>query len=224
MDKRAFTLIELLVVIMIIALMISIVLPVLGAARDMALTSRCKSNQRQLMIGYVAVLPDFNDQTPSFYRPHPNKGFLPDYFWSAFPDLPTLQHNHAPDTNSPAACPQIEAEYDRPVYGAAVVGFGFNARKDEGEGLGDSDDVPWDTIRSPSSYPWQADPWVSSRGVAAAFFGQGSDRADDWGLGFHHDGAANVVFGDGHVGEAVPGDLEHKSLYGEPLFLLDPGG
>lgn len=57
----AFTLIELLVVISIIALLIAILLPALGSAMSAARSSQCKSNQRQLAIGFQVYATDFKD-------------------------------------------------------------------------------------------------------------------------------------------------------------------
>ena len=64
MKKKAFTLIELLVVISIIALLIAILLPVLGAARESAKAMICLTNVRSL--GQAAA--NFNTD---------NKGYFP---------------------------------------------------------------------------------------------------------------------------------------------------
>jgi len=67
MKLRGFTLVELLVVIGIIALLISILLPVMGRARAAAQTVQCMSNLRQIGQGLLYYV---NDRSS-------NKGYLP---------------------------------------------------------------------------------------------------------------------------------------------------
>ncbi len=57
--KNGFTLIELLVVISIIALLVGILLPALGAARKSAQNSVCLSNVRQMAVAAVSYLNDY---------------------------------------------------------------------------------------------------------------------------------------------------------------------
>ena len=64
-SRKGFTLIELLVVISIIALLIGILLPALGRARDSALQSTSLSNLRQISAGLGAYAGDWNDRQPT---------------------------------------------------------------------------------------------------------------------------------------------------------------
>jgi prepilin-type N-terminal cleavage/methylation domain-containing protein len=57
--RSGFTLIELLVVISIIAILASMLLPAIGMVRDMARTTSCQNNLRQLGLSVIAYTNDF---------------------------------------------------------------------------------------------------------------------------------------------------------------------
>jgi prepilin-type N-terminal cleavage/methylation domain-containing protein/prepilin-type processing-associated H-X9-DG protein len=60
--KRAFTLIELLVVIAIIALLMSILMPALRAAREQGMRAACLSNLKQLTLAWIMYADNNNDK------------------------------------------------------------------------------------------------------------------------------------------------------------------
>ncbi len=60
MRDQGFTLIELLVVISIIAVMVALLLPALGAARDSAKGTQCATNLKQIGIGLMQYTHDYD--------------------------------------------------------------------------------------------------------------------------------------------------------------------
>jgi prepilin-type N-terminal cleavage/methylation domain-containing protein/prepilin-type processing-associated H-X9-DG protein len=86
MHRRAFTLIELLVTIAVMALLISILLPALGAARKTARAAVCLSSQRQSAIGMAAYSGDNKEIVIPSYNMSDTSGNTPCDGWAAILD------------------------------------------------------------------------------------------------------------------------------------------
>jgi len=61
---QAFTLIELLVVIAIIAILAAILFPVFARARENARRASCLSNQKQIGLGFLQYIQDYDERFP----------------------------------------------------------------------------------------------------------------------------------------------------------------
>lgn len=65
MKKRfGFTLIELLVVIAIIAILAAILFPVFATAREKARQASCLNNEKQIMLGFLQYVQDYDEKFP----------------------------------------------------------------------------------------------------------------------------------------------------------------
>ncbi|MCD6351806.1 MAG: DUF1559 domain-containing protein [Armatimonadetes bacterium] len=69
--KRGFTLIELLVVIAIIAILAAILFPVFARAREKARQASCLSNCKQLGLGMLMYIQDYDERFPVWNRYEP---------------------------------------------------------------------------------------------------------------------------------------------------------
>ncbi len=109
--RRGFTLIELLVVIAIIALLVGILLPALGAARETARFTKCQVNVRSFALAanlYANDSKDFIWDSTRFISP-PNANFT---VWARLPkdSIPTetgpgLVYHYMDDVEKVGECP-----------------------------------------------------------------------------------------------------------------------
>ena len=80
--RKGFTLIELLVVIAIIAILAAILFPVFAQARESARQTSCLSNTKQVGLGLLQYVQDYDEQFPLFRYPNTNSNAnQPDTPW-----------------------------------------------------------------------------------------------------------------------------------------------
>ena len=207
--RATFTLIELLVVIAIIAILAAILFPVFARARENARRSACASNLKQLGLGFIQYLQDYDERYPKAgsYQVWGNGGH-----WvtgaNASAEGDTLaKFNLLPDNYAPtgkkvnirdgAIFPYIKSEqiYRCPsARDAATTGLSYSMNCALAAKAEFSVQSPTEVILLvDEAYPSDGYFWAP-KDVAASAAANSSDQ-----LTQIHLGGGNLLYADGHV-------------------------
>lgn len=236
MTRRAFTIIELLVVITLIVLLIALLLPTLGRAREQGVTMQCSSNLHHVSMALNASANDAKDRYPAYWDNPTQNPLGPPYHWQStlgtkYLNEPRLGYDDV-DTvlRSPLHCTgdrAVFALWGRPVRSIAINGTWYPGFPPDGaHGI---------THRKRQTIRRQSEIVLAGDGASGAAIGLGMS---EWGSAaryydiggatpafafIRHQGNLNMTFADGH-GSIVDGQwltANLFSLYYGPFFDWD---
>lgn len=119
---HGFTLVELLVVVAVISLLLGVLLPALGGARQSARTASCLSNQRQMVIGWMMYAGAHGDRAMPLAQEIAGGGGAIRYWWGEVQPGPAgLEVHH----ERGFLTPYLDAAHsERGVYECAAQPWG----------------------------------------------------------------------------------------------------
>lgn len=205
-SKRGFSLIELLVVVAIISLLVSILLPSLNQAKELARKTVCSSKLHQ--IGLAMSL--YGNEYDNCFPP----AFLSDWSreWPSW--IFTRDELNASPEERITQCPSVG---DHPFYGHVGITYGYDFRY-KGFGIYLSKPNVFITNRFEEAVSPSECPILCCGSFYLVYANDGSSCGDDWtNLGHHpeyvHLGTSNLIFIDGHVTSMPPAELEREVIW-----------
>ncbi|MEM6394583.1 MAG: hypothetical protein AAF797_17590 [Planctomycetota bacterium] len=193
--------------------MLSMLIPILGGAKEVAWGVSCQSNLRQMGVAWEAVIIE-------------NAGRVPLTVSPGKPQWDTLMMEVTGLTWGPdepaIACPIAAKEYGS--LEPRPTSYAVNVLWDVDQPEGDNEGQPWGGLVSPSTYPLFSDPAARmEHNPPIILKHMGRAPGPDWRMGFIHPGETSAVaYGDGHVAFENRGVLEGPTdSLGRPLWLFN---
>lgn len=219
-DRRAFTLIELLVVVAIIVILVAILLPSLGQARESAKATLCASNLRQ--IGVASLM--YAEENRGYVLCRRNEGQAGNSFWHEI--LHKWDAPYLPSPGKVLSCPSLPMRYPYSleyktgnyvaydqwkwyqVYGCRTNWEDIPNTYYQPGAMWDSLYIRIQSVENPGMYLHLAD--CTRVDVGVSYFDINLKSYQYWTPGgggiymLHNSGVANGWFADGHAEAMTP--------------------
>lgn len=204
-SHHAFTLIELLTVIAIIGILAAIIIPTVGKVRETALKSTCSSNLRQLGLAVQLFVNDHRSY-PSEKNALGSGKQWPELLSDYIPSEQGLIHGGSRSGNSITICPIRPRQFSGAQGAKTQASYGINAyifgsTKIDREVRPEEVEMPSRTILMSCGTWSDANGWsylvIDDDGLVPGTIVDTSSWQNS--PGEHGNGAANILYGDGHI-------------------------